>query len=165
MTQHGLSDDSKYPFPLSVYGRVRILGVLLCEKASALLDAAMQPTALVAISRVADASGHPLDWSTNLLSAVEEAPSELRRASTSFKRDALDVPRNGGSLGTGASGNADEGEYRPASWFVGKASSARLRMAARPGRKTKRVRKRMTEGVVCYSVDDVQKWWPELLPK
>ncbi len=58
----------------------------------------------------------------------------------------------------------EDGEYRPASWF-GKVLAARLRQAARPDRKTKRVRSRVIDGVKCYSVNDARRWWPEDMPK
>mgnify|MGYP007037745002 CR=1 FL=1 len=58
----------------------------------------------------------------------------------------------------------DEGEFHPASWFR-KGMAARLRMAARPNRKSKRVRSRVIDGVVCYSVEDARRWWPKDVPK
>jgi hypothetical protein len=54
-------------------------------------------------------------------------------------------------------------EYRPATWFR-KGMAARLRMAARPTRKTKRVRTKTIDGVVCYSVADARMWWPHDVP-
>ena len=54
-------------------------------------------------------------------------------------------------------------EYRPASWFK-KGASTWLRKAAAPDRITKRVAKRMKDGVVLYSVADVKQWRPDLLP-
>lgn len=50
-------------------------------------------------------------------------------------------------------------EYWPAAAFP-KGMAARLRMAARRGRKTKRVATRLVDGVVCYSVRDARRWWP-----
>ena len=53
--------------------------------------------------------------------------------------------------------------YRPATFFRMN-GVARLRKAAAKGRKSKRVRSRNIDGVVCYCVSDVDRWWPELLP-
>jgi hypothetical protein len=55
-------------------------------------------------------------------------------------------------------------EYRPASWFK-KGVASRLRQAASPRRKTKRVSTQKRDGVVLYSVQDVARYWPEILPK
>jgi len=55
-------------------------------------------------------------------------------------------------------------DYRPAAWFTGKIA-ARLRMASRKDRKTKRVRTRTIGGVVCYCAADVRQWWPEAIPE
>ena len=55
---------------------------------------------------------------------------------------------------------ADPAEFLPARCFP-KSMHARLRQAARPGRKTKRVRKREEMGVVEYSMSDAKKWWPD----
>lgn len=62
---------------------------------------------------------------------------------------------------TSASG---DGDFRPASWF-GKDLSARLRMAASPKRKSKRVATRRIDRVTCYSVADARRWWPSDIPK
>jgi hypothetical protein len=59
---------------------------------------------------------------------------------------------------------ADDGEYRPATWFR-KGMANRLRQAASKQRKTKRVATRTIDGVVCYSVADVRRWWPSDVPK
>jgi hypothetical protein len=68
-------------------------------------------------------------------------------------------------LGWRASGQAtpDDDEYRAARWFTGKIAP-RLRQAAKPSRKSKRVRTQTIDGVVCYSVTDVRRWWPEAVP-
>jgi hypothetical protein len=42
--------------------------------------------------------------------------------------------------------------------------AARLRMAAQKNRKTKRVATRTIDGVVCYRVADVRRWWPKDVP-
>lgn len=60
-----------------------------------------------------------------------------------------------------ASGNADE--FWPASAFP-KHIAARLRMAARPARKTKKVAKKKIDGVVKYSKSDVYRHWPNDFP-
>lgn len=54
--------------------------------------------------------------------------------------------------------------YRPASWFK-KGVASRLRQAASPRRKSKRVSTQKRDGVVLYSVRDVERYWPEILPK
>jgi hypothetical protein len=54
---------------------------------------------------------------------------------------------------------ADE-EFWPAAAFP-KGMAARLRMAARKSRKTKRVASKVIDGVVCYSVADARRWWPD----
>lgn len=59
---------------------------------------------------------------------------------------------------------ADDGEYRPATWFK-KGMADRLRQAASKNRKTKRVAKREIDGVVCYCVADARRWWPSDVPK
>lgn len=58
----------------------------------------------------------------------------------------------------------ETGEYQPASWFP-KEMAARLRMAARKDRKTKRVATKQIDGVVFYSVADARRWWPKDTPK
>lgn len=58
---------------------------------------------------------------------------------------------------------ADDGAYRPATWFP-KGMAARLRMAAQKKRKTKRVDTRTIDGVVCYLVADARRWWPTDVP-
>jgi hypothetical protein len=60
--------------------------------------------------------------------------------------------------------SAANGDYQPATWFP-KGMAARLRMAARKDRKTKRVATQMIDGVVCYSVADARRWWPRDVPK
>jgi hypothetical protein len=57
-----------------------------------------------------------------------------------------------------------DGEYRPATWFP-KGMADRLRQAASKKRKTKRVSTRTVDGVVCYSVADARRWWPDDVPK
>ncbi len=55
-------------------------------------------------------------------------------------------------------------DYRPASAFK-KGMAPRLRQAASRNRKSKRVKTRQIDGVVCYSVADVRQWWPSEAPK
>ena len=64
------------------------------------------------------------------------------------------------SDGTGST-EANE-DFQSGQWFSLNTSIplARLRQAARPKRKTKRVRKKKIDGVVCYFVSDAQRWWP-----
>lgn len=57
---------------------------------------------------------------------------------------------------------ADVGEYWPASRFR-QGFGSTLRMAASSKRKSKPVRTRLIGGVVCYSVEDVGRWWPREL--
>jgi hypothetical protein len=58
----------------------------------------------------------------------------------------------------------DEDEYRPASWF-GQKLSDRLRKAAQPDRRTKKVRSKCCDGVTMYNVEDARKWWPGDIPE
>lgn len=62
--------------------------------------------------------------------------------------------------------DSDE-DFRSGQWFAleTKIPTARLRQAARPNRKTKRVRKRTNDGVECYSVSDARQWWPNDMTK
>ena len=53
-----------------------------------------------------------------------------------------------------------DGGFRPACWFPPNMQS-RLRKAAAPDRKTKKVRRCFVDGVACYCVDDARKWWPD----
>jgi len=54
----------------------------------------------------------------------------------------------------------DDPGWRPASWFAYKIH-ARLRMASRPNRLTKRVGKKVVDGAILYSVADARRWWPQ----
>jgi hypothetical protein len=56
------------------------------------------------------------------------------------------------------------GDFRPATWFP-KGLAARLRQAASKNRKGKRVATQKIDGVVCYSVEDARRWWPNDVPK
>lgn len=60
--------------------------------------------------------------------------------------------------------NYSDSEFRPATWFP-KGMADRLRQAASKKRKTKRVRTKRIDGVVCYSVADARRWWPDDVPK
>jgi len=55
-------------------------------------------------------------------------------------------------------------EFWPATSFR-KGIATRLRHAASQKRKTKRVTTKTVDGVVCYSVADVQRWWPSEVRK
>ena len=57
--------------------------------------------------------------------------------------------------------DADE-NFKTGQWFTlnTKISTSRLRHAASPKRKGKRVRKKTIDGVECYSVSDARRWWP-----
>jgi hypothetical protein len=54
-------------------------------------------------------------------------------------------------------------DFKSGSWFAVHTAVplSRLRHAASPKRKSKRVRKKTIDGVECYSVSDAQRWWPE----
>lgn len=67
--------------------------------------------------------------------------------------------RSPGESAAATGAPADGGDFRPAACFP-KGMAARLRMAASRSRKTKRVATRVIDGVVCYSVADVMRWWP-----
>ena len=54
----------------------------------------------------------------------------------------------------------DDPEWRPASWFAYDIH-ARLRMAARPNRLTKRVGKKVVDGAILYSAADARRYWPD----
>jgi hypothetical protein len=56
------------------------------------------------------------------------------------------------------------GNFRPATWFP-KGLAARLRQAASKKRKGKRVATQKIDGVVCYSVEDARRWWPNDVPE
>lgn len=60
----------------------------------------------------------------------------------------------------------DDADFRPASWFAQatKIKPSRLRTAANPKRKSKRVRTRIIDGVVCYSMSDARLWWSNDMP-
>ena len=53
--------------------------------------------------------------------------------------------------------------FRSPEWFGAKLAN-RLRKAAAPDRKTKRVRSVKHDGVKLYSVNDARKWWPNDVP-
>lgn len=67
------------------------------------------------------------------------------------------------SGGADSAGSAAEGEYQSAQWFTlnTHVPTPRLRMAARPGRKSKHVRTKVIDGVTCYLVTDVRQWWSQ----
>jgi hypothetical protein len=81
------------------------------------------------------------------------AAAERLALSTEALRQALGGTRPGD----------DEAEFRPAGWFAQYTSipGARLRQAATPGRRSKRVRKKNVDGVVYYSAADARRWWPQ----
>ena len=58
----------------------------------------------------------------------------------------------------------DDGEYQSGQWFAvnTRVPPSRLRKAAR--RKSKNVRSRSENGVVCYSVEDATHWWEGDMP-
>jgi hypothetical protein len=78
-------------------------------------------------------------------------------ASTMPKPSDADMPAGGSGQGDG------DDRYLPASSFP-KTMRPRLRQAARPLRKSKRVRSKRVNGVVLYSLRDAQVWWPHDCP-
>lgn len=71
------------------------------------------------------------------------------------------------SDGDGIGSDDAEDGFQSGQWFTlnTKIPTARLRQAAAPGRKNKRVRKRTIDGVECYSVFDARQWWPNDMTK
>lgn len=65
-----------------------------------------------------------------------------------------------GQAATTRTAPPDDSNFRPASAFP-KGMASRLRMAARPERRSKRVATRRIDGVVCYSMNDARRWWPD----
>lgn len=74
------------------------------------------------------------------------------------------IPWQSRADASGMQSTDDRSEFRPATWFR-KGMADRLRQAASKKRKSKRVTTRMIDGVVCYSVADVRRWWPDGIPK
>lgn len=58
----------------------------------------------------------------------------------------------------------DGGSWVPA-WRLGKRLADRVRAAAQPDRKTKRVRSKMVGGVKMYSEEDIRQFWPGEIPE
>lgn len=58
-------------------------------------------------------------------------------------------------------------DFESAAWFTRKTRvpARRLREAAAKRRKTKRVRSKVVDGVVCYCVADASRWWPDDMPR
>lgn len=55
--------------------------------------------------------------------------------------------------------------FRPARWFGDEQKQRRVRQAAQPNRKTKRVEIKIDDdGVVLYSARDAYRWWPDAFP-
>jgi len=64
----------------------------------------------------------------------------------------------------GVSGSEPPPEcFKPMAWFTIRCPGidSRIRMAASPGRKTKRVRVMLHDGVLLYSVADAMQWWAD----
>lgn len=59
-----------------------------------------------------------------------------------------------------AAPEGDDEEWKPAMFFQTKVHG-RLRQAARKDRKSKRVRTRIVDGTILYSLTDVRRWWGE----
>lgn len=99
---------------------------------------------------------------------LDEAESVVRRLFTFVAMELESESETGATAGPSGGaqnfGASDDGDYQPGAWF-GKSITARLRQAAQPGRKTKRVRSRMIDGVKCYHVGDARRWWPDDVPK
>ncbi len=58
---------------------------------------------------------------------------------------------------------ADAPDFEPMDWFSRhtKIPGGRLRHAAAPDRKSKRVKADRSDGVIRYSVADARRWWPD----
>jgi len=71
------------------------------------------------------------------------------------------TPGATGGAATDGERSDDAGEFQPGQWFTlnTRVPASRLRQASRPARKTKIVRTRIINGVKCYSVSDVKRWW------
>lgn len=115
------------------------------------------PTLLRKTTR--DDRNHPPEVRVN-----EHGRAALQKAEREAKRvTAIDPPAPVTMPGT-APVKANESDFRPATWFP-KGMAARLRMAARKSRKTKRVASRKRDGVTFYSVSDARRYWPDDVPK
>lgn len=68
-----------------------------------------------------------------------------------------------GCVSVGAQPDDDyDVDFRSGQWFTlnTRIRTGRLRQAANPKRKTKRVQTKTIDGVKCYSVSDARRWWP-----
>jgi len=87
---------------------------------------------------------------------IVEPPSPYDRPSGMVLRSRVDGAEEVESAGDDA--------YKPASYFD-KSLGSRLRKAAGPQRKSKRVRSRIIDGTTMYNVEDARRWWPTDVPK
>jgi hypothetical protein len=90
----------------------------------------------------------------------------LQRALGALDRERIKHTTDRGAAadpGKSESSNAPAREFQPAGFFP-KKIHARLRHAAGPKRKSKRVETKSESGVVFYCVNDVRKWWPNDCP-
>ncbi len=98
--------------------------------------------------------------SPDLLDRLQRAAAAVEKVARVFGGDDAESGSNGTPRKLA---KADDGAYRPATWFP-QGMAARLRMAAQKKRKTKRVATRTIDGVVCYLVADARRWWPTDIP-
>lgn len=93
------------------------------------------------------------------------APFNLRPAD--FNALALPIDRVVALLDIASVARPTDGEFESGQWFTLNTNIPlpRLRQAAKPTRKTKRVRTKRIDGVVCYQLADVRKWWSRDMSK
>ncbi len=73
------AQEPGYQDPLSVYGRLMILGALLQAKARNLCMASPERPTLMALARVSQLSGHPVTWQPARMEDLDAIPAELLR--------------------------------------------------------------------------------------
>ena len=97
----------------------------------------------------------PQDWPPK----IDRAILESMAIAASWIKEAVEDTRPSGRSA------ADE-DYRSGQWFAANTDipASRLRHAASKERKNKRVRTKAMDGVICYSVADVQRWWSGDIP-
>jgi hypothetical protein len=117
------------------------------------------------IAALRAAHGELLGCVAELMALVDtyRLPKESAEQASSAVSAGDDGTATEGVATNAQSPGAINDDYQPASWFI-KKLSARLRMAAKPGRRTKRVKKLTVDGVVLYCVSDARKWWSRDVP-
>lgn len=115
-----------------------------------------------------DANGQPgrgsVDWSEGPNWAHGNHPSPRVLDLLDGAVTVAEVDRRKTKTDSNSKDAPDDGEYWPAARFP-KGMADRLRQAASPKRKTKRVATRIIDGVVCYSVSDARRWWGHDFPE